>query len=201
MPTGYTSKLHDGEQSWNEFVWECARAFGALVLLRDDHGAPIPQEFKVEAFYAENLAKSEAELKEWLSTEEPGRLAMYESKRRDNERMNEERRVKRTALRLRYEAMLGRAQAWVAPTSEHEGLRKFMIEQLSSSIDFDCSDYSVGPLPPFSEWCHEHTKSLTRSVGRKKESLAKEEARTAQRNAWLKALRVSVPMPAEAAAE
>ena len=36
MPTGYTHELHEGEEiSFEKFVMSCARAFGALVLMRD----------------------------------------------------------------------------------------------------------------------------------------------------------------------
>ena len=50
MPIGYTSKLHDGDQPFNEFIMSCARAFGALVTMRDDpNDAPIP-EFEVSEY-------------------------------------------------------------------------------------------------------------------------------------------------------
>ena len=37
MPTGYTSGVQDGSiKHFNEFVWDCARAFGSLIHMRDD---------------------------------------------------------------------------------------------------------------------------------------------------------------------
>lgn len=42
MPTGYTAAITDKDISFEQFVWDCARAFGALVLQRDDAiGSPI----------------------------------------------------------------------------------------------------------------------------------------------------------------
>jgi len=39
MPTGYTADLNDGKQvTFQEFTMKCARAFGALIEMRDDLG-------------------------------------------------------------------------------------------------------------------------------------------------------------------
>ena len=46
MPTGYTAPIKDGI-SFNDFMWGCARAFGALIMMRDDPpGTPIPERFE-----------------------------------------------------------------------------------------------------------------------------------------------------------
>ena len=37
MPTGYTYPVKENENlSFDEFIWSCARAFGALMHMRDD---------------------------------------------------------------------------------------------------------------------------------------------------------------------
>jgi hypothetical protein len=36
MPTGYTYEIEDGSiTELNEYVWRCARAMGAMVMMRD----------------------------------------------------------------------------------------------------------------------------------------------------------------------
>jgi len=35
MPTGYTNCIKDGV-TFEQFVWKCARAMGALVMMRDE---------------------------------------------------------------------------------------------------------------------------------------------------------------------
>lgn len=42
-------------------------------------------------------------------------------------------------LRYKYEKMLIKAVSWKPPTEDHENLKKFMVEQINSSIDFDCN--------------------------------------------------------------
>lgn len=36
--------------------------------------------------------------------------------------------------------MLAKIESWKEPTEQHKKLKEFAIEQLKSSIDFDCSD-------------------------------------------------------------
>jgi hypothetical protein len=50
MPTGYTCIIEDKpDVTFAEYVWRCARAFGALLSMREDSlDAPIPDELKSE---------------------------------------------------------------------------------------------------------------------------------------------------------
>ncbi len=46
MPTGYTHLIEEG-CNLEEFVWACARAFGACVMMRDDSvDKPVPEKFE-----------------------------------------------------------------------------------------------------------------------------------------------------------
>src|SRR5438128_1642271 len=64
MPTGYTAELHDKGQSFEEFVWTCARAFGGLLHMReDDLNAPLRLHAEEGRNYgAETLKEEQAEL-------------------------------------------------------------------------------------------------------------------------------------------
>lgn len=73
MPTGYTADLYDGKDvSFEGFALNCARAFGALVSLRDEPDAEIPDEFKVDEYYVKKFeeAKEELEKAESMTDEE-----------------------------------------------------------------------------------------------------------------------------------
>lgn len=76
MPTGYTAPVVDGEVTeLKEFVWRCARAFGALVYLRDD---PLTNErpksvtggHDSEKYHVENLDKDQSKLVFWQNASE-----------------------------------------------------------------------------------------------------------------------------------
>ena len=62
MPTGYTAKIADG-QTFEEFILSCARAFGALVEMRDEPAdAPIPEEFKPSAYHTTQIGVARAKM-------------------------------------------------------------------------------------------------------------------------------------------
>ncbi len=59
MPTGYTAAVQNGTVTrFADFAMNCARAFGALVELRDEMDAPIPDTFKPSTHHSESLKKA-----------------------------------------------------------------------------------------------------------------------------------------------
>jgi hypothetical protein len=202
MPTGYTDAVRKG-CSFEQFVWSCARAFGALVLMRDDPAdASIPQEFKPSPFYADRLTEAESALAtciKWTPEEaDSAAQASHDAKMRQLREMQKEN----ADTEARYRDMLAMVRGWVAPSSEHTKLREFMIEQLESSIEFDCR-YQM-PLPTRiagAEYREQRIAELQRDVTHYQEEYGKELERTRQRNEWLRALRESVPYPAASANE
>lgn len=149
MPTGYTSELHDGEQTFTDFVLTCARGMGALITMRDEPmDAPIPDEFTPSMrYYLDSKASAEARL-EALRAMTPEDI--FRANQNDRAAVLAERAkeaVKRHDMRKRYEAMVAQVEAWEPPTEDHVGLKKFMLEQLHESIRFDCGDVSWPPMP------------------------------------------------------
>ncbi len=199
MPTGYTAKLADGEQSFEEFVWGCARAFGALILMRDDPSdTPVPEKLAGTDFYARELEKTRAALAEWDSSGEIQRRALYEAQALANEKVAEREREKARATTERYDAMVARVRAWEPPSPEHAGLRSFMLEQLATSRDYDCRPYTPEPLPAFGEWVERHRRELVERIARYAGEAEKERDRNESRQRWVDQLRASVPQPGRA---
>jgi hypothetical protein len=121
MPTGYTDQIKDGI-SFEEFAWGCARAFGALIMMRDEPAdAPIP-EFKPSEYAQKVIAESEARLSELQSMDEQqiaaASIAEYEREYKQVEKWNQDK----SELRDKYAAMLSKVLAWNPPTPEHQGL-------------------------------------------------------------------------------
>lgn len=88
--------------------------------------------------------------------------------------------------------MLEKVRAWTPPTSAHQGLRSFMVEQITSSIDFDCTPSKEPVWPSPKEWHATRVDALRKSVDYHAAEHAKEVARAAERTAWVKALRASL---------
>jgi len=197
MPTGYTHAIEKGID-FRTFALQCARAFGALIEMRDDPmDAPIPREFKPSTHNAEALNKAAAELLrlQSLSVEQCNDEAMLDwitvARSRD------EAIAKAEELRKKYVAMLATVNQWEPPTGDHSGLKRFMQEQIESSINGDCStsywrEMAMPPTDP-EAWRDGKVAKIVRDMEYHSKADREERERTAERNEWIKALLASLP--------
>lgn len=196
MPTGYTAKLCDGKkQTFAEFALTCARAFGALVTMRDEGlEVPIPKKFEPSPYHSEQIAKAHERLgiAERMSAAEAEKAARveYEVALADYTKARQENDAKRGRLR----AMRHEAEEWAPPTPDHAGLKKFMLEQLDTTIKFDCNDdYPTRPvLKTGEEKRRSEVEKALADIAYHDAELAKERQRCAERTEWVRALRASL---------
>ncbi len=192
MPTGYTHKVASGEiTKFDEFVWDCARAFGAMITLRDTPmDGKQPEEFVADPYYGQKLADAKRrydELRDMTAAEiEAARDKAQQEVIDAAERMAEKDRE----TRERYETMLSKVEAWEPPTSEHVALRDFMLSQLKQSIDFDCHERPtvVKKLPPAMEWWEQELDKINGEIQRYRREVERENALVEGRNRWVKQL-------------
>lgn len=194
MPTGYTQPIADGI-SFEEYALGCARAFGALIEMREEPAdAPIPEEFKPSDFYARSLAAAQETLALVMALTpdeaEQEAQASYEAHLGEIERRTEDA----AALRQKYEAMLAAVNAWPVPSPHHERFKHFMAEQIEQSIAWDCEfpavDAPVRMTGP--EWLAERIDDLRQTITRHHNQNLEEIQRTADRNRWVRTLRESL---------
>lgn len=196
MPTGYTSIIEKGA-TFERFVWTCARAFGAMIMMRDDSlDAPIPQEFQPSKYNFEEIEKAKARLYdlERLTIEQAESRARAEYTS-ECQRVADYREEKRQ-LRQKYDVMLERVRAWEPPTPDHVELKKFMVQQIEESIQFDCGNYEPDEpkLRSGRDWLAKVVAGATRDVAYHEREWKAEVERTKGRNDWMAALRKSVPI-------
>jgi hypothetical protein len=194
MPTGYTADIAKGI-TFEQYALACARAFGALILMRDDPSdAPIPERFEPSDYSVKALAEAKAELThlDAMSVTETAAAADAEYAA-ETERCSQ-RRAEYTELRNKYNAMLAQVVQWEPPTPDHVKYKEFMVEQIRSSIDGDCNEkYITEPaLLTGQQWLMRKITEARRSVAYHEKSHAEEIERTDNRNAWIKALRDSL---------
>lgn len=197
MPTGYTAAVQDGTiTELRPFAMQCARAFGALITMRDDpHDAKIPHKFEPDTrYYDERVAEAQEKLSN-LPHMSPAECDAAASAGHEQEVAAWRVRAQTRELqRQRYEDMISKAHAWRPPEAVL-GLKDFMLEQLTKSIDFDCNigKYDPEPTPKNgNEWQAAQIKDAQRDLSYGLEERAKEIERIADRNLWLDALRVSL---------
>lgn len=202
MPTGYTADVQDGKVTkFTDFAWQCARAFGALILMRDDpKGAAIPQEFTPGDYYIKSVQSDEVRLGRLFSMSAAECNAEAEKAHAEAVRYRDEYQAKKKTERERYEAMLAKVETWEPPSPDHAGMKKFMREQLCESIKFDCGgDYSPTVEPSLSgqDWRLQQIARTNESLARSRASLREEEERVRGRNKWVRELRESLARVAE----
>jgi hypothetical protein len=196
MPTGYTADIAKGI-TFDQYLLGCARAFGALVTMRDSPAdAAIPDAFKPSPYNAQQLEKAQSLLAalEVMPTEDAEQAAASAYDEQETRRFVRLGEIK--DLRAKYEAMLAAAKAWKPPTPEHQGLADFMQEQINRSIEFDCgTSYHETPTTRLTgeQWLADAKASALRDIEYHTKHHADEVRRCADRTAWVKALRDSLP--------
>ena len=199
MPTGYTSLIKDGI-SFEKFVFECSQAF--IPQARDEHFKDWP-EFKPSTEYhqkgydeaLDNLGKYSK-----ISDED---LLIEMNKKYDEEVASIHKYIEEHKdLLEKYVAMRSKVSLWIPPTSDHEGLKKFMLEQIDKSIEFDCeSTYYKDQLErmakkhvniSLNDYRKEILDQCSTGLQYHKAEMHKEEVRISKTNLWVNTLKNSV---------
>lgn len=194
MPSGYTAPIIEGGGvSFEEFVWGCARAFGALVMMREmGPGAKIPERFEPTDYHVKRRAEAEERYRaaEVMTNDQAEERAAAEYERAvayyDKSQAEDAERLRR------YEAMLTRVRDWTPPTPDHIEMKSFMVKQIEESIRFDCGYERTAPVRlTGAAWRAQEMAAAARDIAYHAEKHRKE----IEADHWLAALRESVPMP------
>lgn len=196
MATGYTHDIINGNiTEFKDFALLCTRAFGATIHMRDE-GLDTPYEpRKVSTYHSDAIVKNIDELKAVKAMSPEDYEKKLETKWTDvitRYQQSIEESKKNFEL---LSSMLDEARAFVPPTSEHENFKEFMIQQLVSTIDFDCNiDYYLreikvieSKLESFNveEERAEEIQSLEKSIAYHTRELNDEITRVKDSNKWM----------------
>jgi len=192
MPTGYTAEVVDGKiTEFKDFALRCARAFGAMIEMRDDAlDTPIPEEFKPDLYYSNRLkdAVSEHEDLLYLTSDEIIHRAKKEYQEDLKAYHESNKKVEETNRRI--DSMLDKVEAWNPPSPDHQGMKKFMKEQLKMSREEMWRDVPKELVPQ--DWYNKELNRVIKNIKYFQEEMNKEEERIKSRNKWLKELRESL---------
>jgi len=196
MPTGYTSKLCEEDVSFQEYALSCARAFGALVMMRDDpHDKPISR-FEPTDYHEKAVVEAEAKIKSVEAMSDDDVLAEQDKENAKYTKLQKESDEKKAAARRRLVDMRSKVSDWKPPTSDHDGLKKFMLEQIDITMPIDGTSgtYYQEQLTTFSAQECRRTRiaEARKDILYHKKEHAKEVERTDERNAWVEDLRGSL---------
>jgi DNA repair ATPase RecN len=200
MPTGYTCDIEKGI-SFKKYALDCARAFGALIEMRDESkDTPIPERFEPCDYHIKKLKEVNnkmAQLKK-LQAESDDKIQaemIKENDKRTNELMVSIN--KRKDLLEKYEKMLKTVESYVAPSKDHIEYKKFMRDQIKESIKFDCNlEYFMECLEKLptncNKWLEDKINECQYYIDYHTKENLKEIERVEGRNRWIKQLRESL---------
>lgn len=140
MPTGYTQIINDKpDTTFGQFTLRCARAMGALVMMRDEPAdAPIPDDVGyVSDYHTKAIQQATDDLVKYNAMDEEDCDIAADKEYKLGLRDYREALLEKKTQARNYGAMLGQVLAWKPPTAEHKGMKEFMEKQLrrvSSSI-------------------------------------------------------------------
>jgi len=195
MATGYTFCVEEGA-SFEEFVWGCTRAMGVLITMRDEPlDAKIPKKLEPQDYHFSERAKALKLITELVEMPLKEAEVRAEMEHKTLLQCREDCNTKTEEIQSRYEAMISRVRAWIPPTEEHEGLKRFMLEQLESCLRDSCSREEAPKRRTAKEWKAATLEEAQRNLQYHEREWQEEQERTKQRNEWLAALRASVPQP------
>lgn len=193
MPTGYTADIVN-DQSFEDYVLGCARAFGACLHQQDNDLAEKPKLQEINLYYTNRIEETEQQLNTFNKMSHKDQVDWgQEEKSRQLHSINESLEKKKTLL-IKYNIMLDKVNSWIPPSKDHVEFKKFMISQIEDSINWDCStnyytvEYSrIKDMIPL-EFYNAMVSQLNKDLLYYKEQLHKEETRTLERNFWIKSL-------------
>lgn len=195
MPTGYTAGVGNGEIiSFKEYATDCAKAFGALIHLREDPKGnphtPIPK----STYYPEQLSASQKELEFFTNASMEDKLARFEKYKSSQLAYYYKQKEEAQLILKRYQNMLVKAKMFNPPTDQHKEYAKFIVSQLEKSIEFDCSytddnyyDKQILQYEDmtFEEWQKECIKKEERNIAYYNQKIQEEEASINSKTNWL----------------
>lgn len=196
MATGYTADVADGKVTdFKDFAMACARAFGALIDMRDDPaGTPIPHVITPSDYNAKRLAEAKKRMTDLEAMSLPEREAAAEKAHADKLASHERYVSGIEATKSRYLAMIAKVERWQPPTPDHSGMKSFMLDQLRDSVKFDCTGLSVSAPTKMTaaEWYAATAEQCSKDILYYSTEQAKEDERAASKTRWIAALRASL---------
>ena len=137
MTTGYTSYINDGKITKGaDFLKLCTRAFGVAIELKDeDLSVPTPIHFEQDSYYKEQYEKAVKKRNKYR------KMTLDEAREEFIDQSIENINSANSHLKDligendKYRAIKNEIMQWIPPTSDHEKLKEYAINQLDISMN------------------------------------------------------------------
>lgn len=137
MTTGYTSYINDGKiTNGADFLKLCTRNFGVAIELKDeDLSVPTPIHFEPDPYYKEQYEKAVKKRNKYR------KMTLDEAREEFIDQSIENINSTKSHLKNligendKYRAIKNEIMQWIPPTSDHEKLKEYAINQLDISMN------------------------------------------------------------------
>jgi len=188
--------LMEKGQALEAFVMGCARAFGALIDLRDSPSdAPIPDKFEPSNYNAKRLIESREKLAMFKAMTGAEKASFGQAEKAADIQRIERWLEKDQASNVRLKDMAAQVQAWNPPTKEHQGLKDFMLQQLDVSknnVDYIQSLLSEALAKSAMTYYETALLNAAQDIDYHTDENAKEIERANERTEWVRQLKLSI---------
>ena len=195
MPTGYTAYIKDGDiTTGKEFLKLCTRAFGIAIDLKDEPlSVPTPTHFEPDPYYKKNYEKT-AKVRDKMR-----QLTFEEAKQQIIDKYNEDVTCAKKSLDRyksedeKYLKVRNEVASWIPPTSEHEELKRFALNQIDISMNTDYYKYCEEKLnkeldisdDAVCKYINDINEFYEKDVERAYQGWQEELKRVADKNKWM----------------
>lgn len=192
MATGYTAALYEGkDENLREFLQHLGRGMGAYIRQRDDNPDSPPKAITVDRYYYDNVAKAIQRMNAVAAMTDGQKVQAFDAERAKIIKYNEEQRVHSDDVYYRYQERLRELnnldwslQHEQGPVGEFfKGYKKFVFDQMNTSIDHDCGPVYQQTVPESVEqWYDAEYISAARSLSSASKLLYEAIERAADQN-------------------
>ena len=194
MPSAYTAMIEEDDGcTFEEFAWKCARAMGATILMRDE---PLDTHIEDEkladiGYYEKQLDERQNRLDCFLKLSEEELINRYDEYVKEISDSNQKRLERYKTLKNRYTEMKDKITKWSPPTTNHDGFKKFMLDQ----VDQSWPQIYTQTIEAFEDWKRSTVSHLEHDISWSKLYKEEELVRQKERLQWVEDLRKSIPQP------
>ena len=132
MPTGYTAYIEDGEiTTGKEFLKLCTRAFDIAIDQKEEPlSNPTYTKFESDSYYEKRYNEAVDKLK--AAKDMTFSEALSQMVKRHSKKVSDYKRCaeKETEMNRKYQKVRDEVEQWVPPTKDHNGIKKFALEQI-----------------------------------------------------------------------
>ncbi|OGT57495.1 MAG: hypothetical protein A3E01_08125 [Gammaproteobacteria bacterium RIFCSPHIGHO2_12_FULL_63_22] len=182
-------------QDFRAFTLTCARAFVACVMQRDEPVAAPPEKQAPSNYSATRMAETMTELARLNDMTSDERFAFGQDRKTKALTSAAEHLQREKEQNQRIEEMMEQVVAWKPPSTDHSGLKDFMIEQLTiSRHDLKYANQSLTEATKKSgrDYFDEAFVQAQHGIEYHRKEVSKEHERTEGRNRWIEQLYTSL---------